>query len=154
MASPLLEKLRQEILAKMSLDLVNEEGRAEQASTIGRMEDLPVNKMMKAVQYIEHNLLPAVKKKSGDRSPDYVFFEGVAKMLLHAIIINDRYRVIEQRYVNARIERELLRERLALVEREMDKYAAMEDLWLSESLDHISRGVRARAESLLEGKKK
>jgi hypothetical protein len=154
MVSPLLEKLRQEILAKMAVDLVTEAGREKQAKTILGMEDLPVNKMMKAVQYIENNLLPAVKKKSGDKSPDFVFFEDVAKMLLHAIIIHDRYREMERRYVNARIDRELLRERLALTEREMDKYATMEDLWLSESLDHISKGVRARAESLLEGKKR
>lgn len=153
MESAILQKLKQEILAKMALDLVTEEGRVEADRQKGMFEDLPVNKIMKAVQYFEHNLLPAVKKKSGESSPDFVFFEEVAKLLLHSILINDRYREMERRYVSARIDRELLRERLALVEREMDKYATMEDLWLTESLDHVARGVRRRAETLLNRKK-
>jgi|SRR5580698_2566368 hypothetical protein len=147
MTTKKLEQLKADLLLKASLDDV---GKNKELQTIRqRLDELPANKMINAVNYLDSNILPAIKKRAGDASADYKFFQEVCDLLLWALIVHDRYKTLERRYVDKTVDAELLRERVTLYEEELNKYTTMEDLWLTEGLEYVRRGIAGRAEAIL-----
>jgi hypothetical protein len=143
-----LEKVR--LLAKDSLDdLTN--GKREKL--VRGMKEVPVSRMIDAVNYIDKNLLPAIKKKSGEKSADYEFFKEVIDHLLWAVVIVDRYEALEGRWVHQKLEIQLLREYTEMYEKELQKYTTVEDLLLSSTLDLYADRVKQQAADRLQNKK-
>jgi hypothetical protein len=147
-----LEQIKADILYKDSLDAVAK-GERDKKATDG-VRDVPVRKMMDAIQYIDKNLLPAVKKKSGDKSADYEFFVEVRDMLIWGIMICDRYDALEGRLVRKRIEAALYKEWMELYEKELTKYTTLEDLFLTGALDIYAQGIKNRVDEIKNGRKK
>lgn len=149
---PSEEMEKADLLYKAQLDaLVN--GDASLRKRFG-LEDIPIHKMIEQVQYLEKQLLPAVKRKSTAESSDYIFFAGLVKSLLWAVMLSDRFDMLDRRVGHLSLENSLLRDRLMLMEREVGKYHAMEDIYLSDAFDHYKRGVAQRAKDLLDEKEK
>jgi hypothetical protein len=146
-----IDKIRADALLRASLDEVKSAGEVKQVR--GRLDQFPTKRMVDAVNYLDKNILPAIKKKSGEQSPDYVFFSSVVEMLLWAVLVKDRFDRLETRWVNEKVMGELMRENLVTLQRELDKYTTIEDVWLTEGLDHYMKGVQAHAETLLNRKK-
>lgn len=118
------------------------------------MDKMPGGKIRGQIQYIEKNILPAVSaKRGGEKSPDYVFFQGVIHSLKWAIILYDRLERQFREDSLLRLERTLLVDRLALCEKELAKYMLLEDLYLTEILDNIDIGVREKIKRDFEGKR-
>jgi hypothetical protein len=117
------------------------------------MDKLPANKMIAAINYIDSNFLPAIKKKSGDKSADYLFFVNLIEMLHHSLVIYDRMKMLQTMHANARLDLELLRERVLLYESELNKYSTLEDVWLSEAMESIEKGIRGRMMDRINAKK-
>ena len=113
------------------------------------LEDIPTAKMMEQVQYIEKNLLPAIKKKSGDKSADYVFFKEIVKSLLWAIVLIDRFDMLDRRVGHILLENAILRQHLELYQRELAKFHAVEDIYLTDGKDIYIRGVAQRVKDRL-----
>lgn len=114
------------------------------------LDEIPMHKMIEQVNYIDKNLLPAIKKKSGEKSPDYIFFTDVIKSLLWAVMLSDRFDMLDRRVGLLNMEKSILRDHLTIFERELTKYHAMEDIYLTDALDHYKRGVVKRAADLLD----
>jgi hypothetical protein len=146
-----LEKLKADILLKSSLEDI--EKNPELQHIRAEMERMPVNKMINAVNYMDSNILPAIEKRGGKESADYKFFAQVCDLLLWAIVLHDRFKLLERKWTDQKIDLIILRERMTLYEQELNKYATVEDLWLTEGLDHIAKGIKARAEAILNRKK-
>jgi hypothetical protein len=146
-----MEQIKADLLYKASLDAVAK-GERDAKMSAG-MKDVPVNKMMSAIQYLEKNLLPAVKKRGGGESADYKFFSELIDYMIWAIVIADRYDSLEGRWVRQKIDIALLREWLEFYEKQLSKYTSMEDLLLTSGLDEIAKGVKQRATDLLKNKK-
>jgi hypothetical protein len=135
-----LEKIR--LLAESSLkDLTS----GERDKMVKGMKDVPVARMIDAVNFLDKNILPAIKKKSGDQSADYKFFTEVIDYLIWAIVLVDRYETLEQRWIGQKLEIHLLRDHLKILEKELSKYIALEDLMLTSSLDLYAERVKAAA---------
>ena len=135
-----LEKMR--LLAADSLkDLSN----GDRDKLVKGMREVPVAKMIDAVNFIDKNLLPAVKKKSGDKSADFEFFTNVIDYLLWAIVIVDRYETLEMKWTGQKLEIQVLREYLQIYEKEIGKYTALEDLMWSSSLDLYAKRIKDTA---------
>jgi hypothetical protein len=135
-----LEKLR--LLAK---DQLNDISSGKREKLVRAMSDVPVAKMIDAVNFIDKNLLPAVKKKSGDKSADYEFFTNVIDYLLWCIVIVDRYETLEGRWISQKLEIHLLREQCEYLQRELSRYVAMEDLMMSGTMDVYAERVKNAA---------
>jgi hypothetical protein len=144
-----LEKIKADILHRVQVDgLVKEmEGKKVTPS----MDDIPVKRMIDQVNYIDKELLPAIKRKSGESSADYEFFSAVIKSLLHAIVTVDRWERLELRYVNQLMQLQLCKEHLTILELELRKYHAMEDLYLRPGFNVYHDRVVKHAEDLLKG---
>jgi hypothetical protein len=117
-----------------------------------RMEDIPLRKFYDQAQYIEKTLLPAIEKKSGSKSADYQFFMDVYRSLLYAVMIVDRDKNIVMKWQHCNQLNSFLQARVDLAERELLKYTTMEDLYITDSMDHIMNGVRQRVEDILTNK--
>jgi hypothetical protein len=146
-----LEQLKADLLYKSSLDDIAKGER--DAKAVDGWRDVPVRKMMDAIQYIDKNLLPAVKKKGGDKSADVEFFTGVRDMLIWAILITDRYDAQEGKLVRKKIEAALYKEWMELYEKELTKYCTLEDLLLTDALNIYAQGVKNRVDALKKGEK-
>ena len=79
-----------------------------------RLEDIPLRKFYEQAQYIEKTLLPAIEKKSGNKSADYQFFSEVYKSLLYAVMIVDRDRNIIMKWQHASQLNSFLQQRVDL----------------------------------------
>ena len=138
-----LEKIKADLLLKASLEDI---AKGERDRKIGRgVSDIPVKKIIDAVDYIDKQLLPAIRKKSGESSADFEFFQSVQKHLLYCIAVTDRYEYLQGRYVRLKVEHQLTLEHLQLMERELEKYNALEDLYLTDALDLYAQRVKDAA---------
>jgi hypothetical protein len=146
-----LEEIKADLLYKDSLDAIAK-GERHKRTTDG-MNSVPVKKILDAVQYIDKNLLPAVKKKGGEKGADYEFFVGVRDMLIWSIIICDRYDALENKWVRKRIEAALYKEWMELYEKELTKYTTLEDLCLTDALNIYAQGIKNRVEEIKNGRK-
>lgn len=146
-----LEQLKADLLYKDSLDATAKGDRDKHALAGAR--DVPVRKMMDAIQYLDKNLMPAVKKKGGDKSADFEFFTGLRDLLIWAILITDRYDALEGRLVRKRIEAALYKEWMELYEKELTKYTTLEDLFLTDALNIYARGISNRVDEIKNGRK-
>jgi hypothetical protein len=151
-----LEELKNELLAKHRMDaLVNPEQHKEQTERLAKgLRDIPVRQMIECMQYLESEMMPAVKKKKGEDSADYKFFYNCWKCMGYAVMLADRYDYLHLRYMYAIIDKTLLTEHLALAEKELAKYCNAEDVFLSDFADQYVKGAAKHVESTILSAKK
>ena len=139
-----IDELRRQLIDKHRLwALANpEEAKQESEKLAKGLRDIPVKQMFDQLQYIEKELLPAVKRKN--READVQFFEGVCRSLAYAIILCDRYEHLHLKFLNSRVDIALLRDHLSVSERELERYTTMEDLILSDSMNKYAEAIAER----------
>jgi hypothetical protein len=142
--SKAMENLKREMLEKHRLwAIANPEEHAAETKRLAKgLEDIPEKQMFDQLQYITGELLPAVKKKG--KASDVEFFESLARSLAYAAIIIERYDYLYGRFINSRIDVALLRDRLEMMEKELQRYTTMEDLYLSDFVDKYAAAVSER----------
>jgi hypothetical protein len=143
--SEALDKLKREILDKNQLwQIANpQEAEAYSKKLSEGIRDMPVKQMLDQLTYLEKEFLPAVARKKG-KDDNYKFFEGVGRSLAYAIILLDRYEYLYGKFINSRIEATLLRDQLAMTEKELERYCTVEDLLLSDFLNKYGEAVAKR----------
>ena len=139
--SKAMENLRREMLDKHRLwALANPEEHAAETKRLAKgLEDIPEKRMLDQLQYITAELLPAVRKKG--KSVDIEFFEELSRSMAFAVILIERYDYLYGRFINSRIDVALLKDRLEMTERELQRYTTMEDLYLSDFLNRYADTV-------------
>ena len=146
-------------ISKLMADLqwkrdLEESKKKKYAGALEAVKKMPFRKMQDEILYLQNNILPAIAaRKAGKDGPDYKFFQGLIESLKWALIMYDRLDVLMGRHSLLSLEKTILMERVALYEKELTKYTTMEDLYLSEMLDVIDKGVRDRIKTLTEGQK-
>lgn len=135
---------------RLSLDKKDRDRRDKIEKAI---EAVSVNKIFEQCLHLENVILPSIKKNRGEESSEYKMFCAIAKSLLWAICLVDRNEFMEGRFYNLNIKHELLLEHAARLERQIFKYATLEDLFLSSGLDVMAEGISQRARDLLNVKK-
>jgi hypothetical protein len=146
-----LEQIKADLLHKATVDGLVKEMVGKKVTP--SMADIPVKRMIDQVNYLDKEMLPAIKKKKGEGSADYEFFEAVIKSLLHAIVVVDRWELLNRRWVHQLIELKLCKEHLVLLETELQKYNAMEDIYLTDGMNLYADRIKQHAEDLLKQKK-
>lgn len=114
--------------------------------------DVPIKKFYDQAQYIEKTLLPAVERKSGDRSADYQFFAETFKCLLYGAIVIDRNDMLIRKIQHLMQQIDILQVRVDISERELLKYTTLEDIMLTESNDKLSANIARKIENSIKEK--
>jgi hypothetical protein len=148
-----IEKYKADLKARLTLQELTAEEKTRNAKLGRGIADIPVARMIDQVNYINEQLLPAIKKKSGEKNADYEFFKSVSDSLLFAIILCDRHDGMEKRYVQLRLFTQFLQDRIPLLEQELEKYTTLEDILCTDALNAYADGVKSRVEGLLKRKK-
>jgi hypothetical protein len=135
------------------MDKLTNEKTKNLASGAGfNLSDIPVRKFYDQAQYIEKTLLPAIEKKTGNKSADYQFFQGVYDSLLYAVMILDRQNSLLLKFQQARQWNEFLQARADLCEKELLKYTTLEDLWTIDAGNKYAQAVARNVQNLLTNK--
>jgi hypothetical protein len=153
LSSRKIAQLKADLLARATLNELTQEEKELNAKLAKGVEDIPVKRMMDQILYIRNELLPGIERKRGKSSPDYEFFAGVADSLIYAIIMADRFGGIEAQNTRLRIYSQLQRDHVELLERELQKFTTLEDLFYSSALDRYADMVKSRVDNLLKDKK-
>ena len=144
-----IEQFKNDLLLKESLREKTAEEKERDKHIAKNLRDIPVRKMMDNVLYIRNNLLPAIKKKSGDKSADYIVFSEIMDSILFAIILADRFGSLERINTWSKIRYQLLEQNVVLYEQELQKYTTLEEIFLTDGMNKYAEGVKRRAEALL-----
>lgn len=154
--SKALDDIRAKLLEEMAMEELLKPGKRELSDRIlaEGIRDVPVRKFMEQQQYLEKELLPAIEKKKGKGSTDYIFFEAVGKSLVWAMILCDRYDYQQRMFLNAKIDSKIARELAADLQAELSKFETLEQLFFAGGLDRYADGVKMRAKALQEREKK
>ena len=117
------------------------------------LDQIPIKKFYDQAIYIEKMLLPAIEKKSGKQSADYLFFTDVYKSLLYGALIVDR--VNDMALKNQRLMQlnKIYQADILMLEKSILKYTTMEDLYLTSGLDKIAADIARKVEIMLTEKK-
>jgi len=135
----------EKIMARMKLEKL--EGRDAvdaQRKALARMQGLPTNRIISIVQYLQEQIIPAVKRRSGDTSKELELFSEIVDLLMWAILSDERAEYMSRQLGMAKVENQVLLERLSLAESELTKYQTLEDLYTTDFLQHYAEGVRKR----------
>jgi hypothetical protein len=133
------------MMARMKLEKL--EGRdAVDANrkALARIQGLPTARILSISQYLQEQIIPAVKKRSGDQSKELELFTEIVDLLSWSILSDERADYFSRQLGMAKLEREVLLDRLRLAEAELLKYQTLEDLYTTDFLDHYAEGVRKR----------
>jgi hypothetical protein len=114
------------------------------------VERVSVAVIIEQCRYIQDHLLPGIEEKHGRDHANYKFFSGVARSLLWAICLVDRNEFVEARHYRQSLQYEILTQHCEKLERQFNKYATMEDLFLSSGLEVMAEGIAQRARDLLD----
>lgn len=138
---------------QMKTDLT-EAQREKYAGAIEALKKMPGVRIRDQILYVQDQLLPTIAAKRGGKdTADYKFFESIIESLKWCLVLYDRMEALMRKDSLLHLERTLLLERIELYEKELLKYATLEDLYLTDMLDRVDEGVRARLKALSEGKK-
>lgn len=129
-------------------DVVDDQRRA-----LARLEGLPVRRMLDIIQYLESQVI-AVLKTNAKRKAEMEMFEEIVDLLLWSIASDDRARFAEKKLGLAKVERQLLIDRLALAESELAKYHACEEMLTTDLLQAYVEGAARRINELKDSNKK
>lgn len=117
-----------------------------------RLDEIPLRKFFEQAQYIEKTLLPAIDRKSGKKSADYQFFQGVYMSLLHAVMIADREHSLVKKTQHYKQLSDFYQARAEISETELLKYTTLENLYITGGLEIIAGGIVQRVNDLLTNK--
>ena len=113
------------------------------------VERVSVAVIIEQCRYIEDTLLPSIETRHGRDHANYKFFSGVSRSLLWAICLVDRNEFVEARHYRQSLQYEILAQHCETLERQFNKYATLEDLFLSSGLEVMAEGIAQRARDLL-----
>lgn len=149
------EEIKRQLLERHQLDVISnpEKVKDRDKRLVQGMRDIPVVKFIEQALYLRNEMLPAIEKKKGKTSSEYTFFENVERSLLWAIMCVDRYENLSLRYYQQKVTMQVQHENLTILERELAKFQAVEDIFLTDALDRYAELVKARADGLLKGTK-
>lgn len=103
---------------------------------------MPENKMHLIIQQLHETLIPKVKASRGESHVDTKFFEDCRDSLVWALHCLGRYDDMQRRLSEVTILKDYLFQRTRLLEKELDKHQALEDVILSATFEDYKAVIR------------
>jgi hypothetical protein len=105
---------------------------------------MPENKMHLIIQQLHDTLIPKVKASRGEGHADTKFFEDTRDCLVWALHCLGRYDDMQRRLSELTILKDYLFQRTRLLEKELDKHQALEDVILSATFEDYKGVIREK----------
>lgn len=120
---------------------------------LARIEGLPVRRMLDIVQYLQSQVIAVLEKNTARKAEKEMFIE-ICDLLLWSVAADERAQFAERKLGLARLERQLLLDRLELAEQELLKYQTAEELLTTDFLRTYVEGAARRINTLKDSYKK
>lgn len=115
-------------------------------------KELPQNQIINCVLSVHNNIIPKVIAARGKDHADVKLFEDIRDCLMYALHAVDKAQELGVNFYNLKILNETLFQRCRLLEKELDKYEAVEEMVMHETLDDYKTIAKARLMNLLKVK--
>ena len=147
------EHWKADLWLRNSLRNAKEDNYSDRAKKIAKgIEKVSIRKIYDQAIYIDKELLPRIEKSRGEGSEDFKFFRSVFTTMLWAVCLADRAEWYETKIGQVSMQLEFYKQHAEKLERMLNKYATLEDLFLSDGLDVMAQGVAQHVRNLLETK--
>ncbi len=147
------EKQKADLWLRSSLRNAKDENFKDQQARIAKgIESVAINKIYQQALHIEKHYLPTIEKSRGVESAEYKFFKEVFTSLMWAIVLADRNEFSEVKLYRVSLQLEFYQQHAEKLERMLNKYTTLEDLFLSSSLDQLAATTAKRVQDLLDSK--
>lgn len=148
---PALTRIREQLLARATMEAAEGKDVMDaQRKAMAQLEGYPVKRIVEIVQYLQEQILPSVKKRSGAASPEAVLFGEIVDVMFWALASADRVEYLTRRVGLAQLEKELLKDRVLLAEGELLKYQTAEDLLTTDALNTYVAAAKKRLQAMKE----
>lgn len=112
---------------------------------------IPEAKMLELVQAIHYQYLPKVKAARGESHADTKFFAEIRDAIVWSLMIMEKWHDLNLNYSNQKMLLEFYQNRCRLLEKELDKYNALEDMEIKGALEDYRNIILDKAKSILNG---
>jgi len=145
------EKQKADLWLRASLRNAKDENYKDQQKKVAKgIEAVAINKIYQQALHLEKHYLPSIERSRGIDSAEYKFFKDVFTSLMWAICLADRNEFIEVRHHRVSLQLEFYMQHCEKLERQFNKYATLEDLFLSSTLDEQAAIIAQRVRDQLE----
>jgi hypothetical protein len=138
-----IDKLKQEVMSEYLAKGKTDKERLDEGLRV-----MPENKMHLLITQLHNVLLPKVRKSRGDAHEDTRFFEDIRDSLIWALHCLGRYDDLQRRLYDATILKDYLFQRTRLLEKELDKHQALEDVILTATFEDYKEVIRDKVLNL------
>jgi hypothetical protein len=120
-----------------------------QAKLVEGLQNVPINKMLQQVQYLQQQALPTAEKKFGRNNENYRFYASLVDSLVWAMFILDKMESLQNQYGNNKLLLQFYQERTQFLEKQLQKYTTTEDLLLSGGIEEFAKSLAGRLNSMI-----
>jgi hypothetical protein len=110
---------------------------------------MPTNQIINCTLAIHNTILPKVVESRGANHPDTKLFEEVRDCLMYALHAVEKAQELGVNFYNLRILNDTLFQRCRLLEKQLDKFQALEEMEIQSTLDDYRQIARERLKTLL-----
>ncbi len=103
---------------------------------------MPESKMHVIIQRLHNDIIPKLISNRGEQHEDTKFFQDCRDSLIWALHALGRYDEMQNRLYNVTMIRDYLTERNKQLEKELDKYQALEDVIINQTLEDYKSVIR------------
>ncbi len=132
-----IDKIKSEVMTSNLLRKVATEERLHESLRV-----MPENKMHVIIQRLHNEIIPKLIANRGETHEDTKFFQDCRDSLIWALHALGRYDQIQTSLYNATMIRDYLTERNRQLEKELDKYNALEDVIINQTLEDYKEVIR------------
>jgi hypothetical protein len=110
---------------------------------------MPTNQIINCVLAVHNTILPKVVASRGESHPDTKLFEEVRDCLMYALHAVEKSHELGNNFYNLRILNDTLFQRCRLLEKQLDKFQALEEMEITSTLDDYRAIAKQRLQTLL-----
>ena len=110
---------------------------------------MPTNQIINCALAVHNNILPKVIQTRGKEHPDSKLFEEVRDCLIYALHAVEKAQELGVNFYNLRILNDTLFQRCRLLEKQLDKFQALEEMEIQGALDDYRAIAKERLKTLL-----
>lgn len=138
----------------MSLNDIKGQVLSERLSTAEKLRQgvahIPEHEILLCLQKLHHQYLPKVKQARGPQHEDTRFFEAIRDSLVWSLHVLSRHHDQATRLSNNSLLLEYYQNRCRLLERQLVKYEAIEDMEIKGTLEDYRKVILDKAIQLLQ----
>jgi len=144
-----LEQIRENIRGKVFVDNLVKQSNGNKQKLFNAMAIVPETKIWNLVQWMHEVILPKIAVARGEDSVEFGNYTAIRDALIMAMYISGAYERQLLQHGHLQLENQLLRERVVIAERELQRFTTVEELAIKDGIQVYQDSLIQRALNML-----